>query len=231
MMSTQRDTEGTVGDGVALTANDRFKRSFGSWLWGSMIVATALHLAVFQLWPVMVAKDVSINADDPTVYNLPPDVDLPPEPDPVQRPASPVVATVDVSEDVTIGRTRFQDNPVSTLPAPPTGIERDTADLPHFTPFTVKPDIKNRVELSRAMEREYPALLRDAGIGGTVTVWFLIDEDGQVARTLINQSSGHQALDEAALRVAELAEFTPALNRDKRVQVWISLPITFTTRW
>jgi len=47
---------------------------------------------------------------------------------------------------------------------------------------------------------------------------------------MINDSSGHLALDDAALRVADAIEFTPALNRDKLVPVWISLPITFTTR-
>ena len=229
-MKTRTDVETKAADERVVTANDRFKQSFGSWFWGSMIVATVMHTALFQLWPVLEAEDISRVSRDPTVFTLPLDVILPPEPEPIQRPANPVVATVDVGEDRTIARTTFQDNPVSELPPPPTRIARDTAYVPHFTPFTVKPDIKNRDELSRAMEREYPALLRDAGIGGTVTVWFLIDEEGDVVQTLVNESSGHQALDEAALRVADIAEFSPALNRDRRVRVWISLPITFATR-
>ncbi len=61
-------------------------------------------------------------------------------------------------------------------------------------------------------------------------VWFQIDVEGSVQQTLVKTSSGHMALDEAALKVAGVIEFTPALNRDKRVPVWISLPITFTTR-
>ncbi len=36
---------------IAETANDRFKRSFGSWLWGSMITATVFHFMLFQFWP------------------------------------------------------------------------------------------------------------------------------------------------------------------------------------
>ncbi len=31
------------------TENDRFKKSFGSWLWGSMIAATVFHFMLFQL--------------------------------------------------------------------------------------------------------------------------------------------------------------------------------------
>ena len=107
---------------------------------------------------------------------------------------------------------------------------QDISQSPTFTPFTVRPDIKNRTEVAQALEREYPPLLRDAGIGGTVHVWFFIDDTGNPQRVLVNESSGHEALDEAALGVGRQIEFTPALNGDQRVPVWISLPITFTTR-
>jgi TonB family protein len=46
----------------------------------------------------------------------------------------------------------------------------------------------------------------------------------------IDQSSGHQALDDAAMSVAEIYQFSPALNRDKKVPVWVSFPITFQVR-
>jgi TonB family protein len=106
----------------------------------------------------------------------------------------------------------------------------DVSAAPTFTPFTVRPDIANRDEVARSLVREYPPLLRDAGIGGTAHVWFFIDETGTVARVLVNETSGHPELDEAALRVARVIQFTPALNRDRPVAVWISLPITFQTR-
>lgn len=117
--------------------------------------------------------------------------------------------------------------PAAQLP-PPTE-KADLSAQPTFTPYTVKPDVKNRAEVVEALEAEYPPLLRDAGIGGMVLVWFFIDRDGKVAKLQINESSGHKALDEAALRVGSRIEFTPALNRDERVPVWISLPIAFTT--
>jgi TonB family protein len=101
---------------------------------------------------------------------------------------------------------------------------------PMFTPFTVAPSITNREEVIRAMEKEYPPLLRDAGIGGTVKVYFFIDETGRVQDVRIDQSSGHQALDEAALKVANIYRFSPALNRDQKVPVWVSFPITFQVR-
>jgi len=217
--------------GALLTANDRFKRSFGTWFWGSMIVATVGHFALFSFFPEMTAEDVSINTDQLEAIELPPEIEIPPPPEAIARPATPVIAAADINEDITIAPTTFEDNPVEDLPPPPEAVtETDISAAPTFTPYTVQPDIKNRTEVARALEREYPPLLRDAGIGGTVQVWFFIDEQGRVQRTQVAESSGHKALDDAAIDVANIIEFTPALNRDKTVPVWISLPITFTTR-
>ena len=113
---------------------------------------------------------------------------------------------------------------------PPEEQDEDISAAPTSTPFTVAPDIQNRAEVIRAMEREYPPLLRDAGIGGTVQVYFFIDEEGTVQQFLINESSGYQELDDAALAVAGVYRFSPALNENKRVPVWVSFGINFQVR-
>ncbi len=116
----------------------------------------------------------------------------------------------------------------------PTGQTKVTAEdvgaAPTFTPYTVAPRLKNRSEVQSALQRDYPPLLRDAGVGGTVLVWFLIDENGKVVKTQIKKSSGHDALDEAALKVADVMKFSPALNRDQKVPVWVALPVDFRTQ-
>jgi TonB family protein len=96
--------------------------------------------------------------------------------------------------------------------------------------MTIAPELKNRDEVARSLERNYPPLLRDAGISGEVVVWLLLTTDGQVAKTQVHVSSGHGALDEAALRVAADMNFSPAWNKDSRVAVWVSLPIKFAAR-
>jgi TonB family protein len=93
--------------------------------------------------------------------------------------------------------------------------------------MTVRPEIRNRGEIQRALMTQYPAMLRNAGIGGTVEVWFFISEEGRVLDRKVFRSSGYVQLDEAALRVADVFRFTPALNREKIVQVWIRFPIEF----
>jgi TonB family protein len=102
-----------------------------------------------------------------------------------------------------------------------------TAERPTFTPYSVAPQIQNVPEVQRAMIEAYPPLLRDAGIDGTVRVYFYVDATGRVGDTRIDQSSGHAALDEAALSVAGVYRFSPALNRDRPTPVWVSFPITF----
>ena len=108
--------------------------------------------------------------------------------------------------------------------------EGDIAAAPTFTPFTVAPSITNRLEVIQAMEQSYPPLLREAGVSGTVRVYFFIDAEGVVQKSIIDRSSGHPALDDAALRVADVYRFTPALNRDEKVPVWVSFPITFMVK-
>jgi TonB family protein len=138
-------------------------------------------------------------------------------PGPIEAPAG------DEAGPATIEQTRVDD-----LPAPPDEAQGRLSDRPVFTPYTVAPRITNRREVTEALKDAYPPLLRDAGIGGSVSVYFFVDAEGRVQDTRINQGSGHAQLDAAALEVARVMQFSPALNRDERVPVWVSFPITFT---
>jgi TonB family protein len=79
------------------------------------------------------------------------------------------------------------------------------------------------------LRREYPEQLQDQGIGGRVVLWFLVDENGYVRRYLMKESSGQPGLDRAAMKVARLARFRPAVNYDRHVAVWVALPVLFRT--
>ncbi|MEQ9397883.1 MAG: TonB family protein [Longimicrobiales bacterium] len=157
-----------------------------------------------------------------------------PDDEPAATPAVEIPAPPRATEEPQVPREQLETGARSEeteLPPPPEETEaRPLIEAPTFTPFTVAPSITNRQEVIAAMEAEYPPLLRNAGIGGTVRVYFFIDAEGVVQRSLIDNGSGHEALDQAALRVAEVYRFSPALNRDRRVPVWVSFPITFQIR-
>ena len=211
------------------TANERLKRTFSSWFWGSMIVATVAHFSVFAFWPELTMAHFSYTSEElETIVWLPPEIEIPPPPLQIARPATPVRVTADIDNIICF----WYDN---TAPGCPDRRYRpqtipDVAAAPTFTPFTVAPSVLNVEEVQRAMVQAYPPQLRDAGIGGTARVYFFIDEEGIVQDYRVDQSSGHKALDDAALAVADVFRFSAAMNRDRPVPVWVSFPITFQVR-
>ena len=90
------------------------------------------------------------------------------------------------------------------------------------------PTILNRDEVVSAMYREYPASLREAGIGGTVVVTVNVLEDGTVEDVrVVNSGSGYPELDRAAQAVARIYRFNPAMRGDQPIAAVVTLPISW----
>jgi protein TonB len=137
--------------------------------------------------------------------------------------AGPEVDEADFSgEGVEGGRGRGEAPPDTKVTS------EDISAAPAFTPYTVAPELRNRAEIARLLERHYPPLMRDAGLGGTVMMWVFIDQAGGVKKVLVKESSGMMPLDSAAVKVTAAMRFSPAQNRDIKVPVWVALPIAFT---
>lgn len=215
-------------DRVFLPANERFKRSFYSWVAVGVVVSAGAHAALFELAPAFRAADLASDAGSIEAIDLPPEVRIPPPPEAIQRPATPrVSAAADIREDVTIAPTTFESNPVEDLPPPPAGVVADVRERPVFIARDVEPRLKNREEMATLLRRLYPPMLKEAGVGGRVVLWVFVETDGTAGVCQIHQSSGYPALDAAAEQIAEQMRFEPALSRDKPVGVWISQPIDF----
>ena len=94
----------------------------------------------------------------------------------------------------------------------------------------MKRELLNGEEVARALIRAYPPLLRDAGIGGEVMLWVLVDATGNVTQAKVGSSSGRAELDAAAVEVAVgKMKFAPAKN-GQNVKTWIALPVSFKTQ-
>lgn len=100
-------------------------------------------------------------------------------------------------------------------------------ERPRFVPRDADPRAVNDEEIVRMLEDAYPADLREAGVGGTATVWMFIDREGRVTEVRMQESSGRRALDRAAMSVASSMEFEPAVHEGEPVGVWVSRSITF----
>lgn len=218
----------TETQAVHETANDAFKRNASDWLAYGLIGAVAVHFALFAFFPNLQAADLSGAGDALETIELPPEVQIPPPPEQISRPATPKVAAADITEDVTIAPTTFESNPVENLPPPPkTG---SPEDRPSFIPYDVPPKLKNPGEIQKLLQRLYPSQLREAGIEGTVVLWIYIDENGGVQKTQVQKTSGYDAMDKAAMGTADKMKFSPAKNRDKKTPVWVAQAITFEVR-
>ena len=109
--------------------------------------------------------------------------------------------------------------------APPAEIT-ETAE-PEYSESDVAPVLVNGDEIRDLLQELYPAALKEEGVGGRVVLWMMVDETGTVTETKIQESSGQEALDNAAQEIAAAMQFTPAENKGDPVSVWIAQPIDF----
>lgn len=75
---------------------------------------------------------------------------------------------------------------------------------------------------------EYPVELWDLGIEGESLILVRVDALGAVDSTLVAESSGYAEFDSAAIAGARELRFRPGRKGDKRVEMWVRLPVKFT---
>jgi TonB family protein len=76
----------------------------------------------------------------------------------------------------------------------------------------------------------YPVELWDEGLEGTTILRVRVTDTGVVDSLEVSESSGHEGLDKAALEGARDLKFQPGRRNGKRVRMWASLPVEFSTR-
>lgn len=145
-------------------------------------------------------------------------------PEPPSRPSIPVASDEEFDdEDITLDELDFDDFEDWEAPPPP-----PSGDGPRvkFIPYDKEPEPLGGYA---AMQRYvvYPDIAMEAGIEGTVIVQTYIDENGNVGETIILKGIPNTGLNEAAVSAIKRTKWKPALQRDKKVGVWISIPIIF----
>ena len=103
-------------------------------------------------------------------------------------------------------------------------IEDDALPTPdEFVAFEIEP------KPITPISPEYPELARKAGIEGTVWVKILIDKQGNVRDAQILRGIG-AGLDEAAIKALRSTKYTPAIQNNQPVAVWVAQRIIFNLR-
>jgi protein TonB len=145
-----------------------------------------------------------------------------------ETPGTPPVNEDDFNRD---GRRGDYIGPVTEDPAPPSG-DPTPAPVEDFVPgedmVEVRP-VLDRNGLARALERNYPALLRDSRVGGRVVIELIVEANGRPregsARVV---DASHPAFGEAALRAVDRFRFRPARIGGTAVPVRVTIPIVWT---
>lgn len=198
-----------VPKGSPDSAARRLRGTYRTALGVGILVSAALHVGAFAYLSLTFPDSDAIVSRHLEVIEFPPaEMEEPPlpafetpeRPDPVPRPAEPLLVEAAVDED---------------------------AAAPPFVPHDVPPRLENRDEIFAMLRDAYPDSLKMAGTGGTAVVWLYLTDRGQVSRLHLRASSGHPSLDRLARRVAGSMEFRPAYNRDSPVAVWVVQPIRF----
>jgi len=102
------------------------------------------------------------------------------------------------------------------------------AQMEVYTMADVQASFISEVSSYLANKLFYPESARNANQQGKVFVRFIVDAEGRVLDPTVLKSSGHQALDNEALRVVgEMPAWKPAQVGGKPVATFFTLPIMF----
>ena len=228
------------------SSSDR-RRNDGRVVYGGILISVGIHVLVLLSWPVIEIVYEPERRSASTMSMALPILELR---RPAEAPVSPLPPPPEASEAALETPTvvtpppelRFEPSFVPQVvglpsfeealppPVPPPTIEPVADEWSTYEPVTaatVQPDIRNRAEVRRFLERRYQPILTNTGATGSAVLRFWIDEGGTAQRILMVASSGNDRLDELAISVAEVIRFRAAVQEGKPIRVIVDVPIRF----
>lgn len=137
-------------------------------------------------------------------------------PEPLPRPRIPIpsdnpdeIENAIIPTDSTLFE-RFGEHNPNEIPAPGTFIACESYPKLIFAP-----------------EPKYPSIAKAAGIEGKVFLQIFVGKDGKPKKIFVAKSEVTADCDSVALKTAWNFRFSPAMQRDKPVGVWVSMPVEF----
>ena len=224
---------------AALDALASFDRHARSSRFAGLAFVVAVHAALLvAVWHLTPAQQILTRATPIIVRLLSPQ----PPPPPVRKPtpppppkAAPKVKVVETRPVQTVVPPIeplvppvTPSSPITTVTeAPPApAVELAAPAVTSAPPVPLTPP-RFDADYLRNPAPAYPPLARRNGEQGRVLLRVLVAPDGSAQEVLVNVSSGHPRLDEAALAAVRQWRFVPArLGRDA-VEAWVIVPIAF----
>ena len=183
-------------------------------------------------------KQAEVVPEKPKPIVKPEPKPLPPKPKPKPEP---VVKPKPVQATKPIAPTPQVINTTTPEPAPATFSEAPTPPAPKPVPVTppavvrtpAPPAVETYVEANYHANYAYnpkpvyPASARNRHLEGKVLLRVRVSEDGVSEDVSVEQSSGHEILDESAVEAVQQWKFVPARRGDKHVACTVTVPIVF----
>ncbi len=206
------------------------------------VFALTLHVGAI-VWlaslPEPVLPEVPVQIPPMTIEftSAAPPVVEPPPPEPIPEP---VVEPPPVVEELAVKpppkpapkpkpqppkqEVKPQPKPVET-PPPPAPAPAPVAEAPPAPPVETPPSASAGYLKNPAPE--YPSLAQRRGWEGTVLLRVHVLANGKPSDIQIQQSSGRDALDNAAISAVKRWSFVPAKRGDQSIAGWVSVPLEF----
>lgn len=112
------------------------------------------------------------------------------------------------------------------------GLGDNAAGLPAHAPALAPADAiqspSSKADYLNNPPPAYPAISRRLGEQGQVVIAALISKDGVASQTRVEQSSGFQRLDQAALETVRRWRFVPGRRAGVAQDMWFRIPISFS---
>ena len=147
-------------------------------------------------------------------------------PPPPPRPVVPIATDdPDIPDDVTIEETDLDLDLDDLMPPPPLVEEEFEEEEEEEEELVELWKVEKQPAPINWPQPAYPEIARKAGIEDKVFVTVLVDKEGNVEK--IGELKGAEVFHDAVHEAVKKVKFTPALQNDKPVKVWVSMPITF----
>lgn len=170
-------------------------------------------MAKMQLAPPDVARAAALQVA--LITEVEPQAELPPPPKPlIEHPRIELIAP-----DFEI---RWHEPPNSALT-----VDAKSPAAPSLLPSGDAPVVVSEVEYLTPPRPAYPSLARRKRQEGVVLVKAVVDVVGQAARVEVEQSSGHELLDQAACEAVKRTRFRPHVENGIARPMLVTVPIEF----
>jgi protein TonB len=188
----------------------------------------ALHVGVLMLlmMPAQVARAPLDDTEDmvivPDTIRIPPPPPPPPTPPTIRHETAvqPIHQPVAITEPP-VEPVDQNSSPIDTVVSDPDPIANTFDPAPAGTGFL-------QLTALLAPPPVYPRMAIQRHLTGTVTLRIHVDANGLPTEVMVENTSGHAILDEAAMKVVQKRwRFVPATRNGQPVEGWALVPVVF----